>query len=451
MNSEANMPKLCPPQVDPGAGEALPSANPPGIIAIVGLLLICPMVVLPAVWGEVSSQVLEFQLLYGLAFVGFLIIAFRVSRYGTHCGLSKWRWWFFACVVLRIIPWGVTPSDDTYRYVWEGKIQQHGLNPYALPPDAPALMHLRDEDWSRINHPDYRTIYQPLAQLEFLLVSTISPSILAIKAAHIFWDMLTVALLAAWLKASGRNPHLALIYGLCPLTLTAFAIDGHLDSLMLACLAGMGLAAQRKKYKLAAIALAGAIGAKIIAILLLGWLVMRSWRAALLCLACVAAMYLPYASAGWGLTESLFRFAGSTAFFGLGHPLITRLANESAARWTGVALIAFAAAWSIRRRDSLEGYGATTMACLVLVSPIVHFWYLTWFLMFACDRPRWSWLLLTGTMVFYFEAEKTRAETGTWTLPTWVWWATYSPFVVLWLVETIWLLKSRTRLEKTVA
>jgi hypothetical protein len=35
-------------------------------------------------------------------------------------------------------------SDDIYRYVWDGKVQAAGVNPYRYIPADPALSHLRD-------------------------------------------------------------------------------------------------------------------------------------------------------------------------------------------------------------------------------------------------------------------------------------------------------------------
>ena len=37
-----------------------------------------------------------------------------------------------------------TLSDDMFRYVWDGRVQAHGISPYRYPPDAPQLVFLRD-------------------------------------------------------------------------------------------------------------------------------------------------------------------------------------------------------------------------------------------------------------------------------------------------------------------
>ena len=45
-------------------------------------------------------------------------------------------------------------SSDLYRYIWDGRVQRAGINPYLYPPSAPELAVLRDEHvYPRINRP----------------------------------------------------------------------------------------------------------------------------------------------------------------------------------------------------------------------------------------------------------------------------------------------------------
>ena len=86
-------------------------------------------------------------------------------------------------------------SDDLYRYVWDGRVQAAGIDPYAYVPAAQQLAGLRDEFlWHRgadhclsplfgrarladlaagctlINRPSVPTIYPPVAEAYFLAV-----------------------------------------------------------------------------------------------------------------------------------------------------------------------------------------------------------------------------------------------------------------------------------------
>src|SRR5260370_1525737 len=46
-------------------------------------------------------------------------------------------------------------SDDIYRYVWDGRVQAAGINPYRYTPADEHLQSLRDEEvYPKINQPD---------------------------------------------------------------------------------------------------------------------------------------------------------------------------------------------------------------------------------------------------------------------------------------------------------
>ena len=56
-----------------------------------------------------------------------------------------------AAVLFRVelLPARTTPSDDVYRYQWDGRAQRAGLNPYVVFPDSPELDWLQNPE-----HPD---------------------------------------------------------------------------------------------------------------------------------------------------------------------------------------------------------------------------------------------------------------------------------------------------------
>jgi len=54
------------------------------------------------------------------------------------------------------------------------------------------------------------------------------------------------------------------------------------------------------------------------------------------------------------------------------------------------------------------------MGALLICSPIVHFWYLTWLLPLAALRPSFAWTTLSITIAGYFLAWQTQATEGWW-------------------------------------
>ncbi len=132
-------------------------------------------------------------------------------------------------VALRLIFLFPEPrlSGDVYRYLSDGQVTASGGNPYAYTPSDP-----------RINHPEIRSIYPPLAQLLFALVHELLP-----------WRLLLIAFDAGavWLLR-GRG---ALAYATCPLVIVEGTWSGHLDLL-----AGvlLGVAVARRSMLFAALA-----------------------------------------------------------------------------------------------------------------------------------------------------------------------------------------------------
>ncbi len=437
---------------------------------------------------HVSTDVRSFQVAYLIAFAGYGLLVWAVLRAtakkfripltgrrhasplakGGKRGVERsalapndvarasrsWVWWLIACAVIRIPLLGTQPSDDLHRYVWEGKVQLEHVNPFDTPPDDPSLAHMRDANWAQINHPDYPAIYPPLAQMEFAAIAAVHPSVFAFKLVHVVWDVLTIAVLGACVARLGKTavrhpeprasaradtrtanaldlrPHAAVLYGLCPLVLTSFGIDGHVDSLMLLLMALMVWAMLAGRWAWAGVALGGAIATKLMPLILLPWLILRKPRAAIAAMAVVALCYLPYIDAGTMLFSSLRRFGTGSEFFSLTGVLgvagtLRDLHPLAMPGLLGVIIVALAI-----RSDDFTKYASRAWTATLMLLPVVHFWYLTWVILFLPLRIRFAWLAAGAAFVCYFEAEQQRTLTGHWNMPTWAPVAVWTVFVV---------------------
>src|SRR5262245_65986180 len=67
---------------------------------------------------------------------------------------------------------GTPVSNDLFRYIWDGRVQAAGINPYLHVPSEEMLTPLRDAAiYPYINRADYApTIYPPTSQVVFYLV-----------------------------------------------------------------------------------------------------------------------------------------------------------------------------------------------------------------------------------------------------------------------------------------
>jgi alpha-1,6-mannosyltransferase len=168
-------------------------------------------------------------------------------------------------------------SSDMYRYVWDGRMQANGINPYLYPPNAPEVAHLRDQTiWPFINRKSAVTVYPAGAELAFATLWRIWPD-------NVHWfqivmatgDLLAGALLVALLRALGRNPLAVLIYLWSPLVIVETAHSAHVDGLVLPLLVGAWLSRVKGRDGLTGLLLGVATAIKLYPIFLLPIL----WRA----------------------------------------------------------------------------------------------------------------------------------------------------------------------------
>jgi alpha-1,6-mannosyltransferase len=209
-------------------------------------------------------------------------------------------------LAMRLALVGAEPllSTDLYRYIWDGRVQGAGINPYAHVPADPALAALRDATiYPHINRADYAvTAYPPLAQMFFFLVSRISESAIALRLAMVGCEIAIVAVVIALLRRFERPETAVVAYAWHPLAVFEIANNGHIEALMVA-LMMLGvwlLVSARKVAGAVAVALAAVVKPYAVLILPVFWRPW-DWRVPLAVVAAILACYLPYLGAGWGV------------------------------------------------------------------------------------------------------------------------------------------------------
>src|SRR5439155_5698803 len=108
-----------------------------------------------------NSHIPYFLSTYLCAFLIYGIVCYWTLR-ADFAGAPRISLYIFVFAILfRLTVFGEVPSisEDIYRYMWDGNNQLAGIGPYDYPPGAPQLAALRDANWPRINHKDYKTPY----------------------------------------------------------------------------------------------------------------------------------------------------------------------------------------------------------------------------------------------------------------------------------------------------
>ncbi len=300
-------------------------------------------------------------------------------------------------------------STDVYRYIWDGRVQAAGINPYRYVPADPALAFLRDEDiYPNINRPEYApTIYPPVAQMIFFLASRIQQTWTAMKLAMVGFEALTIGAILALLRRDGLPPERVLIYAWHPLPIWEFSGAGHVDAAAIAFLCLALLAAMRERPVAAGAALALAILVKPFALVIAPAL-WKKWdfRMPAAFAGVLLACYAPYLGVGWRVFGFLGGYGGEEGYFEGGGFFIAALLRHlgvpipAGAFSAGVALAILAGLAmfvALRpRREPVEAWTPLLLATafVVLVSP--HFaWYFAWVLPLLCRQLYLPLLFLT--------------------------------------------------------
>src|SRR5256884_3567354 len=159
-------------------------------------------------------------------------------------------------------------DDDIHRYVWDGRLQRLGYNPYIVVPSDPAAKGLHTPETRNLNNPDLPSPYPAGAQLFFRAVTAIHESTFALKVAFVVCDLVIVFVLLDVLRGK-QGAHLVLAFAWNPLLAIEVAGSGHIDIVGALLLLVSATALGRRWRATAAVALGLAIAVKFLPVVLL--------------------------------------------------------------------------------------------------------------------------------------------------------------------------------------
>jgi len=406
--------------------------------------------------SDLADHLFGFLALSCLAFVALWFIQRRLRGRGPGLPILLL---VAALLRLSLLPLPPTLSNDSLRYLWDGRVIAAGQNPYLLAPEAEELSSLRDELWRRMDHRDVPTVYPPFAMALFSLAAVLPLSVagqlLALKFLLSCVDLGACLGLVYLARRFEVPENRVLWYAWNPLVVLEVAGMGHVDTLGVAAVVAT-LYFMPKRTLLSAWGAVAAIHAKLIPVLMIPMWSLQSGRArvflpAVALLSLAAAM--PLLVATGGIPPGLVKFGVSWEFNGpLFEPLWRLLAmlktDAMVAGWLDqlkeatdfhpvwnhlypllLALgLAAAALRSLGSKCPLAGTG-WLFGMLLLCSATVYPWYLLWALPWAalCRQP--AWLALSVLLPLSYLPQFT-------TIPLFPW-----VFGVIWIPFGILLLR----------
>jgi alpha-1,6-mannosyltransferase len=318
-------------------------------------------------------------------------------------------------------------DNDMVRYMYDGRLQRLGYNPFAVIPSDPALAGTHTDETRLMPSRNAQTPYPAAAQLFFRLVVTIRDTPQAMKVSMVACDLLTIAVLIAWLRSSNRSPWLSLLYAWNPLVILEIALSGHVDALGALWIAIAAWMLSTGRGMRAAIAFVIAVASKLLPIVLVPifWKRIRVRDAAVAALV-LAALYFPFRSAGILPLGAIPNVVAAIRFNGpLFKALIPWITPQGAAAVALLAGLGVAAWMRFTRTPDDPAAWAWPMAASLAAAPVVYPWYLLYFTPFLFTRAAlplivWTYSVLPVYVVWHLSKQGYR-----WVVPQPVVWMEY--------------------------
>ena len=399
---------------------------------------------LPVAYRPGMEPLAAHVVVFGVLFVLY-VVAIRVALgpAGRARGALGLVLGFGLLFRLLMLPTPIYLSSDVYRYLWDGRVQLAGVNPYRHPPSAPALAELRDgETHPQINRPWAPTVYPPAAQWLFALTAAVAPnSLIGWRLLLLGLDALAILLLMRLLRRLGAPDAAVLVYAWSPLVVFEGVQAGHVDvAVVPLVLLGLGWRQDGSSVR-AGIALGLATLVKLYpAILILAWWRRGDVRFPVAAAATIALGYAPYAaSLGLGALGFLPEYFASPEDFNIGlRALVTvpfGLGGETPRAVAMAVLFAvmLGALVTIGRTRGPEPEGTWKAAALaagaylLLVPTSMHPWYVVWMVPFLAITPSPAWLYFSGAVTLSYLKYVVEPAPFPW----WAWVAEYVPLYAL--------------------
>lgn len=386
------------------------SLGTPAFFALTGTMCAAYVAALARIWRERSAP------RRALLFAVWMAVAFRVP--------------------LAVLP--VDAQNDMVRYLWDGRVQRLGLNPYAVLPSDPALEYTHTDETRQMPSARTRTPYPPAAQLFFRAITSVHESTLALKLALVLCDLITMIVVWRWLALTGRSEWLVLAYAWNPLVILEVSHSGHMDVLgaMWIAIAAYSLSARRST--IASMAFVLAVATKLLPIVLapLFWRRVR-WRDLAAAAILVPLLVWPFLDGAVAVPNVIGRRFNGPVFLWIAGGTWDKTASFVA---SAVAVgFGFAIALWCRfrlHRDDPAAW-AWPMAISLACAPVVYSWYLLYltpFLWTTATLPLLAWNVTVLPTYIVWERVRTG---GRWEVPGAVVAVEYATVVVVAVVAWV--------------
>jgi len=338
-------------------------------------------------------------------------------------------------------------EDDYFRYLWDAYHTVNLGTPYGIAPSDYFSSETITSNTTinpqfqtilgQINYPDIPTIYGPVLQYSFLLGYAASPGeVWPLQLLYSAADMLVIVLLLRL-----ATPRFVLLYAWSPLVFKEIILTAHPDGVGVLLLISAVWSHHRGHLVACALFLAMSVAAKVFAILLVPYLLIRAKvKHGVLFVLTLVLLYIPLLinsdSDVIGLKAMAQAWEFNSALFGL---LLLGFSAQTSKLLLASLLLIFMAGYLFyyyksgqptpaNRHSSPQHHsnsivrGDWVMGLFLLCAPVINPWYLVWVLPFAVIHPRLTvWVASSVIMLAYIVGLNVpyTSELGPYDQPIW--------------------------------
>ena len=285
---------------------------------------------------------------------------------------------------ITVIPSAPTTSPDVFRYIWEGKIVAHGINPYQVPPGAPLLNQYHSDLWTKVGFKNMTSIYPPFAQVTFLIGYIISDeSVWGLKIVYLICEIITLIFLLKLLRLKKINPGYIILYAWLPIPIMEYFINAHIDTVGIAFFILFLYYIEKGRNNLSAVFFSLSFLVKFYPLMLFPLLIKKIGMKKLIPFTLIflftsIIFYAPFITSDLAVKNSLTTYLLRWEFNGSVYNLIKMFSDSDLARIIcSVLLIIAIAVISYKYRDFVNGTFGVLLS-FVIFATTIYPWYLGW-------------------------------------------------------------------------
>lgn len=333
--------------------------------------------------------------------------------------------------IARVLLFFASPnlSDDYYRFIWDGTLNLNGYNPFLyLPTEVIAWENATElgftqELYNGFNSQIYYSVYPPINQGIYTLSAFLGNgntyvSALVMRFFILTMDLGSIYFLYKLMELKNIETKHLLWYALNPLIILELTLNLHFEGVMIFFLLGSLYFLETKKFVYAGLFWGGAISAKLLPIMFLGFLINQIkfkhvLQIGLIAVATVVVLFIPFMHAEvlGNVGDSLSKYFGYFEF-NAGIPYLIRKVGYQFYDYSilykalpilknlflGYLIVFSLSNFFVKKTMEITKQIYWTAILYFLIAGIMHPWYITFIIPFGILANKkailvWSWVI----------------------------------------------------------